>query len=409
VVATKIANYLTEISPYELYVSSNKVAYSIIVFKDNLYLAEIFSDVEHFQKKYTRILRYNREFSSWEEIYTGSVTIDDLDDGSDSSYLICQTIVFGAEKEASSVLCVRFASISTEKLLFSKDGENFKVIGSKQQTILQLFASRRLLSWRGRTYTLPSGTSGVLKEYDRDVIYSSNTASLEQWQESNPAGFGDPSNQRIAELIVFDDRLYAGTVNVEKGFQLWQARDISQTPHNWEPVLSNGANRYSLNQTVSSMVVFKNDLYVASGLFIDISNERVKKLYPAGFELIRIYADGEWDIIVGTPKFSKDGLKVPLSAMGEGFNEPYNCVVQQMVVHGDYLYLATQKVENFQLWRTEDGETWELVSVEDSITNYSEVEVRNAFSASWGMIFVLDVAEPGGKEKVQICLADSIF
>lgn len=405
-VATKTANDLTEISPYELYVSPNKVAYSIIVFKDNLYLAEIFSDLEQFQKKYTRVLRYNPEVSSWEEVYTGSVAIDDLDDGGESNYLICQTIVLGREKEASSVLCIRFASTSTEKLLYSKDGKNFKVIGSKQQIILQLFSSRRFLSWQGQTYILPSGTLGILKEYKQDVIYSSNTASLEKWQEINLPGFGDSSNQRIAELIVFGDRLYAGTVNLEKGFQLWQSQDNRQIPYLWERVLANGANRYSLNQTVSSMVVFKNDLYIATGLFIDISNERVKKLYPAGFELIRIYSDRQWDIIVGTPKFSQEGLKVPLSAAGPGFDEFYNCVVQHMVVHQDYLYLATQKVEDFQLWRTADGEDWELVTLDDRFASYSEVEVRSAFSTSWGMILVLDVAEPSGQEKVQIWLAE---
>ena len=73
------------------------------------------------------------------------------------------------------------------------------------------------------------------------------------------------------------------------------------------------------------MHVFKGRLYVGTDR-------------PA--ELLRINPDDTWDLVVGTPRQTPEGVKRPLSGMDVGFDNPLNIHVWRMQSHNGYLFVG---------------------------------------------------------------------
>jgi hypothetical protein len=189
-------------------------------------------------------------------------------------------------------------------------------------------------------------------------------------------------------MTVFNGFLYAGTINSKSGFQIWKTHARSH-PYHWKKVITAGAFRGNSNEAVVSMFVFKNALYVGTGLQ-GIGFEKTYDEGPAAAELIRIYPDDSWDLIVGDPRPTFDGIKIPLSGLGPGFNNGYNTVIWRMAEHDGWLYVGTEDVSvfllnwmratgrarlrnkainhfvyergGFDLWRSQDGTAWEQVT-----------------------------------------------
>ena len=422
-------NTLIKISPPELEKPLSKGAYSVKVFRDRLFLAEVYVDSTQ-PKDFARVVRYIPQHSSWEEVYSAFIPRQEqntpsvqqhwenepqFDQGKIQGIPLnspnSQIAILPGNSELAECLYIRLVASATEKLLRSEDGDNFQLVETALAKIPQLFSSRQFLSFQGSFYALPSDSPNnqAFKGQTRTTIQVCAPGEFSQWQAANSSGFGDSSNREISELVAFNNSLYGTTVNLERGYQIWQMRVNDSERLSWEPILVNGAYRYSLNQRVFSMVPFKGDLYLASGLDLESGKEQQNKSYPAGFEIIRIYPDGNWDLIAGTPKFTKDGLKVPLSAMGPGFDDPYSCAIACLNVHQGYLYLGTQNLEIFQLWRSEDGEIWESLTLNDELSRYHQVEleVRDAFSTPWGLVLAVDYLKPDGSKNLQIWLAEN--
>ena len=59
------------------------------------------------------------------------------------------------------------------------------------------------------------------------------------------------------------------------------------------------------------MYVFKDTLYVGTG-FQSMGYDRTYDAGPAALELIRIHPDDSWELIVGNPRRTFEGMKFPL-------------------------------------------------------------------------------------------------
>jgi hypothetical protein len=90
------------------------------------------------------------------------------------------------------------------------------------------------------------------------------------------------------------------------------------------------------------MCPFGNCLYVGSGIQ-NGGYDRAHLLGPAPPELIRLYPDDTWDLIVGTPRHTPDGFKRPLSDFGPGFGSYYQGYFWRMAEYDGSLYLGTFK------------------------------------------------------------------
>jgi hypothetical protein len=305
-------------------------------------------------------------------------------------------------------------------ILRSENGTDFVTVSKPGLIDLPINSLRLLVPFKGRLFTAPTGsgqgnpnTSGV------PVVYESSDPAKGEWQAVNEPGFGDLNNRTIFELRDFGDYLYAGTVN-NNGCQIWRTLAEGKPPYDWTNVIRNGAGRGSLNQMITSMMVFKESLYVGTGIQ-NGGYDHLNKIGPAGAEIIRIERDGSWQIMVGEIRNSKR----PLSGLAAGFNNIFSGYIWKMGIHEGWLYAGTmdwstvlrfttfenrpdnfirlfgqvglenvvQQQGGFELWRSYDGENW-LPVTRQGFGNPYNYGVRNIVSTPYGVF--IGTANPFG-------------
>jgi hypothetical protein len=223
-------------------------------------------------------------------------------------------------------------------------------------------------------------------------------------------GFGDPNNGGISSLASFKGCLYAGTYNPATGYEVWKLRCLSDLEAPPQPVIRGGASQPH-NEAVMSLRVFKDHLYVGTG--IPLGFNPVTRHGPRGCDLIRITPDDNWEVVVG-PKRSQ-----PLSEYRAGFGWYLIVYCWYMKEHEDHFYLGTwdmsrtiaflgQDVENVappfrpllnelvarpedwrspmggDLYRTADGVRWEPVFL-DGLGNPDNHGIRTLESTPMGL------------------------
>ncbi len=308
-------------------------------------------------------------------------------------------------------------------ILRTDDGETFTQVGEAGLMNLPVTSLRLLVPFKGRLFTAPTGsakgnpnTSGVT------LICESRDPRKGKWHSANEPGFGDPENSTIFEMRGFAGYLYAGTVN-NNGFQIWRTRAKGSPPYDWEMVIERGAGRGSLNQIPASMIVFKNALYIGTGIQ-NGGYDHLNDIGPAGSEVIRLNKDGSWEVIVG--EMRSDGM-LPTSGLSPGFNCICNGYFWRMGIHEGWLYLGTldwrvilpyvdpdRLEERFarimtnanvdevvkhqagcEVWRTQDGDNWVPVTVQGFGNPYN-YGIRNIVSTPYGVF--IGTANPFGSK-----------
>ena len=232
------------------------------------------------------------------------------------------------------------------QILRSEDGENFEPM-PRPDWGDQVNTFRALVSFKGRMFTTPTGaTAGYGKAQEcvagAPIVWCCEDLTTAHWVASNPPGFNDDGNLTVFELGVFDDHLYAGTVNADEGFQLWKTKAEGKPPFEWTKVISHGAHRGPHNQIAVSMCELNGALYVGTGI-INGGFDRRRQIGPAPAEIIRVHPDDTWDLVVGAARLTPDGLKVPISTFGTGFDSFFNGYVWRMSNHDGHLYVGTFK------------------------------------------------------------------
>ena len=134
-------------------------------------------------------------------------------------------------------------------------------------------------------------------------------------------GFGNPDNGAIMSLISHNGWLWAGTANMETGFEIWKLEE----PGGQGPVqvVAGGAND-RWNPAATTPYVYQGNLYWGSMIFLGI--------YLKGCVLLRINADDTWDTIVGSGG---------LSGYGPGFDNRNNAYLWWLEEHEGWLYAGT--------------------------------------------------------------------
>ncbi|MGQ0697439.1 MAG: hypothetical protein ACT4PZ_04270 [Panacagrimonas sp.] len=283
----------------------------------------------------------------------------------------------------------------TPDIIRTEDGRNFAPV-KRPPWGPAVRACRTLQPFDGRVHTSPTA-SGTAKGYEQDigseaVIYATDNLNEGRWQPTNDVGFGNKSNLTVFEMETYDGHLYAGTVNPYTGGELWKTRG-GDPPYQWSRVLQKGAYRGLHNEVAGSMCEFKGALYVGFGI-LNGGYHRSFKIGPSAAEIVRVWPDDSWDLIMGESRMTPDGLKYPLSGLCAGFDCVFNGYVWRMCVHDGWLYAGTLNWANLipylpvnawpedalsmlrrwgeermirqlggsELWRTDDGVHWEPVT-----------------------------------------------
>lgn len=293
----------------------------------------------------------------WREVFR-SPMIEGTDGTSvprDMSYR-CMAVFQAEGDKRPALYCGTYASVRGQgaQILRSTDGEEFTAVPRPQGFGATVITLRLLVPFKGRLFTSPTGLAGGNPNMAfQTVVYETRDPSRQPWVAASEPGFGDRGNISVFEMVPFGDYLYAGTGNLE-GYQVWRTTAEGNPPYRWERILDRGAWRGPQNQGVASLFVFKDALYVGSGIQhggIDVAN----RVGPAGPELIRIHPDGDWDLIVGTSRDTPHGRKLPLSGFDPGFGYITNGYFWRMVEHDGWLYLGTYNWALMLNYSRQDG------------------------------------------------------
>lgn len=191
-------------------------------------------------------------------------------------------------------------------------------------------------SWGDRTGQMrsPSGVaidaSGNL--WVSDVVNNrieKFSIGVQDWEQKNINGFGDPDNIRITALATFADQLYAGTYN--KPYNKPGAARVyrQKTDGGWEAVNTPGFGN-AANVGVDHLLAFGGNLY--AGTWSDDTN---------GGEIWRTNNGTTWSKVVAG-----------------GFGDVKNAEIPRLAAFNNQLYASTASSSHgAEIWRSPSGNT----------------------------------------------------
>ena len=223
------------------------------------------------------------------------------------------------------------------RILRSADGINFEPIPQDPETFLgdldnridlvgreHVMGFRAMSTYNGRLYVVAGGAYG-----DGTLL-----------EAANPAGGNDnfrqvtPPDMTIFSILPYNGLLYIGTGARAlppdpsvPGYAVLKTDATGDPPYDFVPVVTDGAYLLKPSKTVVHMEEVENRLYAGTN-------------QPA--ELIRINPDDTWDLVVGEPRMTPDGMKYPLSGFGPGFDWEFgNIHMHRIQAHDGVLYVGT--------------------------------------------------------------------
>lgn len=301
-------------------------------------------------------------------------------------------------------------------ILRCEDGDRFEEATPKDEEIFGGQTLRALVRLRDKLYTIPTGRcGGTDTEHAGVFVLESADPRGGEWVRINVPSFGDQKNVTIFDIETFNDHLYAGTMNPYDGFQVWKTDCRGKPPYRWTKVMSGGAGRGKMNEVPCTLCAFNGAIYIGISIY-NLGFDRIYNVGPGLPEMVRLYPDDSWDLVVGEPRNTPDGFKAPASGFPPGFNNIFCGYFWRMCVHAGRLYLGTcvwspwipfarrdrwadaakrffkddrtqeflEKSGGFDLWSTGDGDHWELV-FNDGLNNPFNCGARTLVSTPYGL------------------------
>jgi len=212
--------------------------------------------------------------------------------------------------------------------------------------------------------TVLLGESGMLAfattlEHPLPQLWQTSSLRGNEWQHSEHQPPVETVSHGVCALHFFEGQIAAAFRHPHRGFSLWQG------PEEWKALIESGAWKFAMNGEVFAMREFQGALYLATGV-TDAEQARISPFHQQGFELLRVYPNGDWDLLVGQPVFTPIGLRHPLSTLGAGFDDVSNDRVLALETHSDRLFLLGRSLDGLRLWESGDGIDWAPVEMPDA-------------------------------------------
>jgi hypothetical protein len=436
----------------------NHYAHSMAWFEDNLYIGisratmhankinipkpdlspwpvDCPDDIRDVERR-TEIWRYNPRINQWRRVYRAPM-VQGRDGNPWPRYISFRGMaVFQGKGDPKPCLYVSSWSpllCDPPDILRSEDGLNFAP-AARPPFDASVRSFRTLQPFNDRIHTTPTSSGAInlqrmLERRSQDsvggnsTIYATDDIASGQWTATCEEGFGDPANLTVFEMANFNGHLYAGTVN-PNGMQLWRTVDDRPPPYRWKKVLDCGAWRGPANEVGVGLCVFKGALYVSTGV-LNGGYHRKLRIGPYAAELMRVWPDDSWELLVGQSRLTPDGLRYPLSGYSAGFDNLFGGYIWRMCEHDGWLYAGTfswamtlpylprhfwpEDVATLiqrwgidklcydyggcELWRSPDGVRWSPVT-RDGFGNPYNWGIRTMASTAQG--FFVGTANPFG-------------
>ncbi|MCK4580398.1 MAG: hypothetical protein KAU10_03530, partial [Dehalococcoidia bacterium] len=215
--------------------------------------------------------------------------------------------------------------------------------------------SRAMAVHNGKLY-VGTGYGGNAQVWatDEPSTTDNNWEKVADFTNDDPTGDADPSNTAVESLASFNGYLYAGTQNIENGFQVFRSLDQSPSdpqPGGWTRIVRYGGSDIT-NYWAGTMEVFDDRLYVGTLSLPLTAGDPVEFITPKGFELIRIDTMDNWELVIGDyiPREPPPGgpiYQVPQSGWPAGFGNLFNFYCWSLQAHDGVLYLGTFDFSSF--------------------------------------------------------------
>jgi hypothetical protein len=211
--------------------------------------------------------------------------------------------------------------------------------------------SRAMVAHNGKLY-LATGHNGSARVW-ASTDPTAGEGSWDKVADFTSCNGSSYNNTGVVSVASFNDRLYAGTQNLQTGFEVWRSNSATPALCDWTRVVDNGAGD-GMNYWAGTMEQFNGRLYVASMSLPITPNPGI--VAPKGFELIWISPDDSWETVIGgyIPRVPPPGgavVRVPRSGWPSGFGNPFNLYCWSLKVHEDdgkdVLYLGTFDASSF--------------------------------------------------------------
>jgi hypothetical protein len=204
------------------------------------------------------------------------------------------------------------------------------------------------------------------------------------WRQANINGFGDPKSERVLTFKVFNNQLYAGTVNYSSGGQIWRTTD----GYTWTATSEAGLGTAytNTNPIISDMIEFNGQLYTTAGSwtsdgvpgqiwrspdgvtwslvegngFGNINNIHISRLSIFSNTLYAATRSSTGGLEIWRSNTGNTGDWTRVVTGGNGDVDNYTCA--SFVEFSDYLYASVENtVDGTEIWRTNDGIAWTRV------------------------------------------------
>ena len=221
-------------------------------------------------------------------------------------------------------------------MLMTIDGINFEYI---EPGIPEGFSTRSMIVHKENLYM--SATKTVHEE-STPYLYETSNPKL-GWKRIIFGKDFAPKGE-IESMVSFNDNLYIGIASIG-GFSIWRTDDCEPSADDWGLVVDQGAGD-ALNELPLSMVVFKEKVYVGTGIWSSIKSiDPSKKIVPPkGFDIIEIDKSDNWRIVVGGEPIIKTtpltGIRNRCS-IPSGFGNIFNSYCWQLKVYNDSLFVSS--------------------------------------------------------------------
>jgi SAM-dependent methyltransferase len=370
------------------------------------------------------IWRYHPASDTWDKMFTSPLVEGFGGEKVPLSVAFRSMVTFqGSSDSAPGIYVPTMATYQTSAVMLrSLSGDQFEIVTDEGMGFPDPYnprGVRAFAAFRDRLFSSPAvAQKGQRKSYnfpESMVILTTKDPAQGRWQLACDPHFGDPNNLSVFQMAEFRGHLYAGTMNVNRGFQVWKTDGEGSPPFQWKKVIDKGAYRGRLNQGAITMQSFGDHLYIGTGIQ-EGGYDRYNHVGPAAAEIIRIDPDDKWELVVGEFRVTPEGMKVPISGLDAGFGKPFAGYLWSMCAHKGWLYAGTfdwlmatrygrvdrwpeylrqmmspkrldfliNKFGGFDLWRTRDGQNWAPVT-QNGFGNYFNMGARTMISTPYGL------------------------